>query len=61
MTKTRQFISGTLDELQKCSWPTREELYESTIVVLIAIALIALFVFLVDFGSQKLISFLTGF
>ena len=61
LNKTRQFLSGTMEELHKCSWPTREELYESTIVVIVAIILMALFVFFVDFASQKVISFLTGF
>jgi preprotein translocase subunit SecE len=61
LTKTRLFIAGTLEELRKCSWPKREELYESTIIVIIAIVVMALFVAGVDFASQKVISFLTGF
>jgi preprotein translocase subunit SecE len=61
LTKTRLFITGTLEELRKCSWPKREELYESTVIVIIAIVLMAAFVFCVDSISQKVISFLTGF
>jgi preprotein translocase subunit SecE len=61
LTKTKLFIIGTLEELRKCSWPKREELYESTIIVILAIVLIAVYVAGVDFVSQKVISFLTGF
>ena len=60
LSKTRQFITGTIEELHKCSWPNREELYESTIIVIITIVVLALFVAGVDFASQKVISFLTS-
>lgn len=59
LEKIRNFISGTIEELYKCSWPTREELYESTTVVIIAIVLLAVFVAFVDFCSQEVIKFLT--
>ena len=61
LTKTRIFIAGTLDELQKCKWPSREELFHSTIVVISAIAAVTVFVACVDFASQKIIRILTGF
>ena len=61
LTKTRKFVTGTLDELQKCKWPSREELFHSTIVVITAIAAITVFVACVDFASQKIIRILTGF
>ena len=59
LTKTRKFIAGTLDELQKCKWPSREELFHSTIVVIVTIAVITIFVACVDFASQKIIRILT--
>ena len=59
LTKTRNFIAGTLDELQKCKWPTRDELFHSTIVVIAAIVSITVFVACVDFASQKIIRILT--
>jgi preprotein translocase subunit SecE len=61
LTNTRKFIAETLDELQKCKWPTRDELFHSTIVVIAAIAGVTVFVACVDFASQKIIRFLTGF
>ena len=61
LTKTRMFVAGTFDELQKCKWPTREELFHSTVVVIAAIAAVTVFVACVDFASQKIIRILTGF
>ena len=61
MTNTSKFVAGTLDELQKCKWPAKEELFHSTIVVVTAIAAVTVFVACVDFASQKIIRMLTGF
>ena len=60
LTKTRKFIAGTLDELQKCKWPTREELFQSTIVVIVTIIAVTIFVAGVDFASRKIITLLTA-
>ncbi|MCZ7592617.1 MAG: preprotein translocase subunit SecE [Kiritimatiellae bacterium] len=55
MNKLGQFISGTRTfvsevqvELKKCTWPTRSELLESTIVVIVASAILAVVVSLSD-------------
>lgn len=61
LTNTRKFISGTIEEIGKCSWPKREELFRTTIIVIVAIAVLAAFVSVVDFASQKIIRILTGF
>lgn len=49
--QVRQFITDTMNELRKCSWPERRELYESTILVIVAVIILALFVALVDWVS----------
>lgn len=61
LANTRKFISGTIEEIGKCSWPKREELFRTTIIVIVAIAVLAAFVSVVDFASQKIIRILTGF
>jgi len=61
LAKTRQFISDTLEELHKCTWPSREELFESTIVVIVAVVALSIIVALVDLAGQQVIKFLTGF
>jgi preprotein translocase subunit SecE len=42
------YVLQTREELKKCTWPTWDELKESTVVVSISIALIGLFTILVD-------------
>jgi preprotein translocase subunit SecE len=38
----------TTEELRKCTWPTKDELKGSTVVVVVAIMLLGLFTFVVD-------------
>lgn len=44
----RDYLSGVLEELKKCTWPTRSELKSSTVVVVIAVIIIACFIGLSD-------------
>lgn len=43
------YVSETREELRKCSWPTRDELKGSTLVVLVSIVLLGGFTILGDF------------
>ncbi len=43
-----EYVRQTREELKKCTWPTRDELKGSTIVVFISILLIGLFTVIVD-------------
>ncbi len=56
--RIRQFIADTMNELRKCSWPERRELYESTILVIVAVMILALFVATVDWISLNAINLL---
>ena len=46
--KTRAFISETMDEMSKCTWPQKDQLLESTILVIVALAVTSIFVAGVD-------------
>ena len=46
--KIRRFFSDTVAEMKRCTWPTRQQLLESTGLVVVAIMILALFVFGVD-------------
>ncbi len=59
MGKVRRFISETMAELGRCTWPNRQQLFESTVLVVVAIAVLACFVAGVDWVAQKLISLIT--
>jgi preprotein translocase subunit SecE len=50
MFKFRNYIEESVNELvHKVSWPSWEELQESSVVVMVASILIALLIFLMDF------------
>ncbi len=57
--RTRQFLGETSQELRKSVWPTWRELRDTTVVVLIATALLGGYVALADFSVYNWIHFLT--
>ncbi|UDQ97567.1 preprotein translocase subunit SecE [Lentisphaerota bacterium WC36G] len=48
LTVIRNFVTDTNAELKKCTWPTRGELWESSILVIITIAITTLLIFAID-------------
>jgi preprotein translocase subunit SecE len=42
--KVRTFFQEVIDEMRKSTWPQRQELMESTVVVLVSLLLLSLFV-----------------
>jgi preprotein translocase subunit SecE len=50
MSQFREFLKDVRVEANKVSWPTRDELRDSTTVVIIMTLLVAAFVFVVDQG-----------
>ena len=56
----RDLYHGTVTELKKCTWPSRAELTESTIVVVISLVILSGFVFTCDWVAQLLIRGLTA-
>jgi preprotein translocase subunit SecE len=43
-----RFLRETYDELRKVVWPTPQELYRYTLVVVVTVTVIAAFIFAVD-------------
>lgn len=54
------FISQILDELRKVVRPTRSELWNYTLVVIVFVSVIMALVSGMDFGFQKLVEFVFG-
>jgi preprotein translocase SecE subunit len=52
----RGFFGEVSAELKKCAWPTRPELFDSTVVVIISVGLLAGFVATCDVVLRQLIS-----
>lgn len=46
--KIKKFVGEVNAEMKKVSWPTREQLKESTIVVVVVTAIVTAFVFVID-------------
>lgn len=55
------YVDETKVELRKCTWPTREELKGSTVVVIISAALVAVFTVGVDFLISLFVKMLNNF
>ena len=60
MKAIKQFFSNTVAEMRRCVWPSKQELFESTYLVLVVIAIVTVFVLLVDAVGGFAISALTG-
>jgi preprotein translocase subunit SecE len=57
---TRIFVGEMVGELQKASWPTRTELRDSTIVVILASFLLGLFTSISDFSLYQVVDLFTS-
>ena len=55
----RIFASELVGELQKASWPTKSELKDSTIVVIVACLLLGLFTSISDFALLNVVDVVT--
>ncbi|HEY6953110.1 MAG TPA: preprotein translocase subunit SecE [Bacteroidota bacterium] len=49
------FFQDAVKEMEKVTWPTREELFESTRVVIAVCILIAVFTWVVDFAVSRVL------
>ncbi len=46
--RMKQYFRETSQEMKRVSWPTVAELKESTIVVIVTVAIVTVFIFFVD-------------
>ena len=51
----KTYIHETRDQLRKATWPTREELKQHIVVVLLSSILLAIFTLIADFGLREII------
>jgi preprotein translocase subunit SecE len=55
----RIFTVEMIDELKKATWPTRTELRDSTIVVIVAAIILGLFTSISDFSLYQVVDLFT--
>ena len=53
--KVTGFLGNVKAELEKVTWPTRQDTYGSTIIVIVLVLLIAVFLWAVDTGLSTAI------
>jgi preprotein translocase subunit SecE len=58
-SSTRIFLGEMVGELQKATWPTRTELRDSTIVVILAAAILGVFTAISDFALGNFVDLFT--
>ena len=59
MANITAYIKDTVNELKnKVTWPTRKELQESALLVIVASFLFALIIYLMDGGFNKVMQFI---
>ena len=56
----RAFTGEVKAELKKVTWPTRREVVNSTLVVLVAVVFMTSLIFGFDYASSKFVLFLFG-
>jgi len=56
--KLQQFIENVKKEMAKVAWPTRDELMNSSVIVVVVSALIAIYTFFADLIISKLVELL---
>ncbi len=59
MSKVGSYVQEAYDELlHKVSWPTWEELQQTTVIVLIALGLVTAVIFGMDFVGENVLTFI---
>ncbi len=57
---TRIFLGEMVGELQKATWPTRIELRDSTVVVILAMLILGVFTSISDFSLASFVDLFTS-
>ena len=60
MNKAINFLKQSVGELRKSNWLSRQEVVQSTILVMIVVALVSAYVGVIDFGLTKVLGAVVG-
>jgi len=58
--RIRTYVAETQEELKKCTWPSRDELKGSTVVVIVTILILGAFTVGIDYVLLRLIRLITS-
>ena len=60
LMRIRNYVAETKEELRKCTWPTRQELKGSTVVVVVTIVLLGAYTVGVDWILSMVMRLITA-
>lgn len=52
--KIKNFVNDVVKEMKKVTWPTKDELKESTTIVIVVCLIIAAFTYLIDMAITQI-------
>ena len=58
--QTRTFFRQTAVEVRKGAWPSRKELTESTMLVIVTVTILMFLVFFIDRGFSAIVELILG-
>jgi preprotein translocase subunit SecE len=53
--KIVNFVNDVVKEMKKVTWPTKDELKESTSIVIVACLILAAFTYVIDMGINQIL------
>ncbi|MBL8140164.1 MAG: preprotein translocase subunit SecE [Acidobacteria bacterium] len=56
--RSRVFLTDVRNEMKRVSWPSRREVYATTVVVIITSIFFGLYLWIVDMGLNRVVSWL---
>jgi len=59
VVRTKAFCVEVVTELKKSAWPTRKDLLDSTVMVIVTMLILGIFVAAADFMFQRIVGMLT--
>lgn len=57
LRRLKQFLTEVIAELKKTTWPSRREVYGTTVVVIVTVLICAFYLWIVDLGLNKAMNF----
>jgi preprotein translocase subunit SecE len=58
LAEVSRFFRDVRSEMKSVSWPTKDDLKEGTVVVIVMSAIVAIFLSMVDFGFSRILELL---
>jgi preprotein translocase subunit SecE len=58
--RARRFLGDVRSELSRVTWPTRREVWATTLVVILTSTVFGVYLYSVDIGLSALVQFLIG-